>query len=123
MTKREKARCLFNDAAIAASYHYFSAKGHDIKHDRIKVFGSVDSQSNYRSLILGEHSHLARTSHLAYAGSKLALSGLPEHELVARLEQHDRNESNSSLWLAWLNLPIFKRRSNFTEQHSRTLKL
>lgn len=105
------------------SFHYFSAQKHDIKHNKIKAFGAVEYSASYQQLILGDNEQLAKKSHESYAKTELDLTNASNDELNNNIKAHDKRCENANSWLLWVNQPLFKRRSNFTEKRHFSIKL
>ncbi|MGQ8366429.1 NAD-binding protein [Glaciecola sp. 1036] len=107
----------------STTFHYLSMLKHDIKHTQIQPFGSLESTLNGSALLNNKNETLAEKSHHLYARAKLGLRDLSDEEVNQRIELHDAQSQDSSAWLHWVNQPLFKRRSNFTEKRHIPIKL
>ncbi|MGC0120027.1 NAD-binding protein [Pseudoalteromonas piscicida] len=105
------------------SFHYLSTLKHDIEHDQIKPFGSLENTLNVAGILNNTAENLAQKSHHLYAKAELGIAQLPNEQANTIIEQHDAKTQNPSLWLHWVNQPLFKRRSNFTEKRHIPIKL
>ncbi|EWH05795.1 hypothetical protein AT00_14680 [Pseudoalteromonas lipolytica SCSIO 04301] len=105
------------------TFHYYNALNHDIEHQQIKSFGAFNHILSFNQLLDSKSEILAQRSHNIYAKTELKLSGLTPEELSTQIEKHDRNTKDSTKWLHWVNQPLFKRRSNFTEKRHFPMKL
>ena len=105
------------------TFHYYNALNHDIEHKQIKSFGALKHILSFNQLLDSKSEVLAQRSHNIYAKTELKLSGLTPDELSERVEKHDKSTTDSTKWLHWVNQPLFKRRSNFTEKRHFPMKL
>lgn len=111
-------------SSIEPSFHYYNASSFDIHHEKIIAFGSPEKTMTYESIITGFDEQLARKSHEDYARRKLNIDqSITQQSLDKLLAQHDSQTPNSSIWLRWINQPLFKRRANFTEKRHFAVKL
>ncbi len=105
------------------SFHYYNKLDHDIQHQQIRSFGAIRKNASFDQLIDSSKEALAKRSHEMYAKTKLGLESEDPRAIVMALEKHDQQESNPNAWLNWVNQPLFKRRSNFTEKRHIPMKL
>ncbi|EOW9219513.1 NAD-binding protein [Vibrio cholerae] len=112
------------NSSTITSFHYYSASDFDMNHEKINSFGSRKQTLAFKTILDGYDEVLARKSHEEYARQKISVDdSLPYTELEHLLEEHDLKEKNSSLWLRWINQPLFKRRANFAEKRHQKIKL
>lgn len=107
----------------STTFHYYNKQGHNIQHKQIQSFGSMQHIASYSQLIDSEKEVIAKRSHEMYAKSKLNIDTHGDKGVEASLEKYDQLQSNSGDWLNWVNQPLFKRRSNFTEKRHIPIKL
>jgi len=105
------------------TFHYYNALNHDIEHQQIESFGALKHILSFEQLLDSKSELLAQRSHNIYARAELGVSDLTAEELSERIEVHDKKTIDSAKWLHWVNQPLFKRRSNFTEKRHFPMKL
>ncbi len=107
----------------STTFHYYNKHGHNIQHKQIQSFGAMQHIASYSQLIDSQKEIIAKRSHEMYAKNKLNIDAQENQSIEASLEQYDQLQSNSGDWLNWVNQPLFKRRSNFTEKRHIPIKL
>lgn len=105
------------------TFHYYNALNHDIEHQQIKSFGAFKKILSVNQLLDSKSEVFAQRSHNIYVKSELKFSGSTLDELSRQIEIHDKEITEPTKWLHWLNQPLFKRRSNFTEKRHFPMKL
>lgn len=118
--------CTFDEMQatdFTTSFHYYNANNHDIKHQQIRPFGSFDSICSDKQIFNSQREVLARRSHELYAKAELGITE-SSHEIISeKLAEFDKSTNDSNKWLHWVNQPLFKRQSSFTEKRHIIVKL
>ena len=105
------------------TFHYYNALNHNIEHQQIRSFGALKKVLSFNQLLDSNSEVLAQRSHNTYAKTELGLSALTPDALSVLIEKHDQETVDSTQWLHWVNQPLFKRKSNFTEKRHFPMKL
>jgi len=109
------------------AFYYYCSKTFGIVQDgenrKIIPFGSLKTCSSHEHIILTSHENAARYSHEKYSIMEIGLENVIDGNLTEALHLHDESTQDSSKWLLWENLPLYKRRSNCIEKRHIPIKI